>query len=128
MPKRSSTEFSSNDHRESKRVSVSVPVPVPVQGLNENIFCDKCTSSVGSNYPILDVKTLSDDDEVESSRSDIEVVAGDGLQTDIAELRWPDVGWTKEDEVMNWIEMNIVDHNGFLLGEFSRLDQELCIL
>lgn len=142
MPKRSSNEVSSPDYRESKRVSITpvtiqTPVLVPVHGLNENSFSDKCCSSVGSNYPILDD---DNDVEVESAPSKIDTCLDDqdlfvdGLRikkSDIAGLHFPDVGWTKEDEVMSWIEKYgdmILDHNGFLLGEFSRLDQELSIV
>nr|KAJ0212529.1 hypothetical protein LSAT_V11C400164000 [Lactuca sativa] len=116
---------------------------------------EDCESSVGSNHPILDVILISDseDDEVESPSSKIDIsshedITGDELQetqTGITLFRSPAVAENQcgeievtekkqkegeeEEEGNWWVEFSsmIVDNNGFLLGEFRRLDEELYV-
>ncbi|CAH1416895.1 unnamed protein product [Lactuca virosa] len=114
---------------------------------------EDCESSVGSNHPIFDVILISDseDDEVESPSSKIDIsshedITGDeDTQTGITLFRSPAVAENQcgeievtekkqkegeEEEAGNWwVEFGsmIVDNNGFLLGEYRRLDEELYV-
>nr|KAJ0209563.1 hypothetical protein LSAT_V11C400163990 [Lactuca sativa] len=116
---------------------------------------EECNSSVGSNHRNLEVILLSgdEDDEVESSSSKVDTsihedITGDELQETkarITQFRSPAVSENQcgeielpekkrkeveEEEEWNWwVEYGsmIIDNNGFLLGEFRRLDEELYI-
>ncbi|KAL4586616.1 hypothetical protein LXL04_011256 [Taraxacum kok-saghyz] len=114
-----------------------------------------CDSSVGSNHPLPEPNILADydddDDEVESpsfkiNTSSQEDITGDELQEtktgitpymspEVVENRCGEIELTEkkrkegeeEEEGNWWVEYGsmIVDSNGFLLGEYRRLDEEL---
>ncbi|KAI3720037.1 hypothetical protein L6452_20944 [Arctium lappa] len=116
---------------------------------------DSTSSSVGSNYPIHELIIISDDDgdEVESPPStvngddDDEVESPPSRVNDVSGDEWRETkgaitvfespaasgekGSTekkgKEEEGDLWVKYGsmIVDDNGFLLGEFRRLDEDL---
>ncbi|KAJ0445234.1 hypothetical protein HanIR_Chr16g0840651 [Helianthus annuus] len=131
MSKRALSEVSSTDYREYKRL-LTTPVSGPVNGSKKiHIPEQECTSSVGSYDPILEVINLSDDDdEVESPCSKTDTSA-DKSQTARESQVVVENGcgeFVSVDE--DWFEKYggmIVDENGFLLGEFRRLDEELYV-
>ncbi|CAI9278594.1 unnamed protein product [Lactuca saligna] len=157
MAKRSLTEESRNDFRDKKRILISSAEITShgfndfcFSGDDNNEYeHEDCESSVGSNHPILDVILISDseDDEVESPSSKIDIT-GDEVQetqTGITLFRSPAVAENQcaeievtekkqkegeeEEEGSWWMEFGsmIVDNNGFLLGEYRRLDEELYV-
>ncbi|KAI3763850.1 hypothetical protein L2E82_13848 [Cichorium intybus] len=154
MAKRRLTAESCNDSRDRKRVQI-FPVVGTSHEFNEFCFSgdgddeykqEQCESSVGSNHPMLEVIVLSDNDndEVESpppkidtsSHEDITGGESQETKTGITLLRSQTAVKKQcgeielKDEELNWwaeYGSMIVDNNGFLLGEYRRLDEQLYI-
>ncbi|KAI3497888.1 hypothetical protein L2E82_13850 [Cichorium intybus] len=153
MAKRRLTAESCTDSRDRKRVQI-FPAGT-FHEFNEFGFSgdgddeyeqEHCESSVGSNHPTHEVIILSDNDndEVESpppkiNSSSQEDITGDESQetkTGITLLQSQTAVKNQcgeielTDEELNWwaeYGSMIVDDNGFLLGEYRRLDEQLYI-